>query len=46
MPYMSRDIELKERWKNLVERLSEQFADGDPLELDAIIKAIVKSIPK
>lgn len=34
---MSRDIELKERWKNLVERLSVQFADGDPLELDAII---------
>ena len=34
---MARDIELKERWKDLVERLSAQFADGDELELDAII---------
>lgn len=34
---MSRDTELKERWNGLVEKLSEQFADGDPLELDAII---------
>ena len=34
---MSRDIQLKERWKVLVERLSSQFSDTDPLELDAII---------
>lgn len=34
---MSRDLQLKERWEVLVERLSAQFSDGDPLELDAII---------
>ncbi|TYB75949.1 hypothetical protein ES677_06895 [Bizionia gelidisalsuginis] len=34
---MSRDTELKERWELLVLKLSNQFADGDPLELDAII---------
>ena len=34
---MARDIVLKERWEGLVEKLSDQFADGDPLELDAII---------
>ncbi|MEJ1221310.1 hypothetical protein [Sediminicola sp. 1XM1-17] len=34
---MARDIELKERWELLVTKLSAQFADGDPLELDAII---------
>jgi len=34
---MARDIILKERWEGLVEKLSAQFADGDPLELDAII---------
>lgn len=34
---MARDIILKERWEELVEKLSGQFADGDPLELDAII---------
>ncbi|CAZ95527.1 MULTISPECIES: hypothetical protein [Zobellia] len=34
---MSRDEELKGRWSALVEKLSAQFADGDPLELDAII---------
>lgn len=34
---MSRDEKLKERWQQLVEKLSEQFADGDPLEIDAII---------
>lgn len=28
---------LKERWEVLVRKLSEQFSDGDPLELDAII---------
>ena len=34
---MARDEELKERWSVLVEKLSSQFADGDTLELDAII---------
>ncbi|MGB5668583.1 MAG: hypothetical protein WBM53_17225 [Maribacter sp.] len=34
---MSRDLQLKERWGVLVEKLSAQFADGDVLELDAII---------
>lgn len=34
---MSRDIQLKERWQVLVEKLSAQFADNDPLDLDAII---------
>lgn len=34
---MSRDQILKERWDSLVEKLSERFSDGDPLELDAII---------
>ncbi|WP_150451634.1 hypothetical protein [Arenibacter lacus] len=34
---MSRDIQLKERWRVLVEKLSAQFADNDPLDLDAII---------
>ena len=37
---MSRDIILKERWGLLVEKLSEKFSDGDPLELDAIIYLI------
>ncbi len=34
---MSRDIQLKERWEAVVEKLSNQFADGDQLDLDAII---------
>lgn len=34
---MARDIQLKERWEGLVEKLSARFSDGDPLELDAII---------
>lgn len=34
---MARDIVLKERWEMLVTKLSDQFADGDPLELDSII---------
>lgn len=33
---MASDL-LKERWEQLVEKLSNQFADGDVLELDAII---------
>lgn len=34
---MSRDEKLKKHWHELVKRLSDQFADGDILELDAII---------
>ncbi|WP_430428987.1 hypothetical protein [Maribacter litoralis] len=34
---MARDTQLKKRWDYLVEKLSEKFTDGDPLELDAII---------
>ena len=37
---MARDIQLKDRWERLVEKLSVQFADGEPLELDAIIYLI------
>lgn len=31
------DVKLKERWTLLVSKLSAQFSDSDPLELDAII---------
>ncbi len=34
---MSRDVQLKERWLELVEKLSAQFADSGPLDIDAII---------
>lgn len=34
---MARDELLKERWELLQDKLSEQFAEGAPLELDAII---------
>ncbi|MDM9631257.1 hypothetical protein [Robiginitalea aurantiaca] len=37
---MSRDPLLKERWDLLSRKLSDQFADGDPLDLDAIIYLI------
>jgi len=37
---MSRDLQLKERWELVVEKLSNQFADGDTLDLDAIIYLI------
>jgi hypothetical protein len=37
---MSRDIQLKERWENVVKILSNQFAEGDELDLDAIIYLI------
>jgi hypothetical protein len=37
---MSRDEQLKKRWENVVEKLSAQFADGDILDLDAIIYLI------
>jgi len=37
---MSRDEQLKQRWELVVEKLSSQFADGDTLDLDAIIYLI------
>jgi len=37
---MSRDEQLKQRWDTLVKILSERFADGDMLDLDAIIYLI------
>ena len=37
---MARDVELKERWDNVVKVLSDQFADGAPLDLDSIIYLI------
>jgi hypothetical protein len=37
---MARDEQLKERWNVVVEKLSQQFADGDTLDLDAIIYLI------
>ena len=37
---MSRDIQLKERWENLVFLLSDQFSQGEDLDLDAIIYLI------
>lgn len=39
-PLMSRDIQLKERWENVVTILSNQFAEGEQLDLDAIIYLI------
>ena len=37
---MSRDIQLKERWEQLVNILSNQFSKGEDLDLDAIIYLI------
>lgn len=37
---MSRDTQLKERWEKVVSLLSNQFADGETLDLDAIIYLI------
>jgi hypothetical protein len=37
---MSRDIQLKQRWEKLVELLSNQFSQGEDLDLDAIIYLI------
>ena len=37
---MSRDEQLKNRWNNVVAILSNQFAEGDVLDLDAIIYLI------
>ncbi len=34
---MSRDAQLKERWEQLVDILSNQFSKGENLDLDAII---------
>ncbi len=37
---MARDEKLKERWETLVNKLSEQFAEGEDLDLDGIIYLI------
>ena len=37
---MARDEELKKRWKEVVKKLSSQFADGESLDLDGIIYLI------
>jgi hypothetical protein len=37
---MSRDEQLKQRWEFIVKKLSTQFADGEQLDLDAIIYLI------
>ncbi len=37
---MARDIQLKARWEALVKMLGARFADGDTLDLDAIIYLI------
>ena len=37
---MSKNTELKEKWELLVTKLSDQFADGDPMDLDSIIYII------
>lgn len=34
---MARDEQLKQRWEQVVRLLSERFADGDTLDLDAVI---------
>ncbi len=34
---MARDIQLKERWERVVHLLSEKFADGETLDIDAVI---------
>lgn len=37
---MARDEQLKERWELVTKKLSKQFADGEKLDLDAIIYLI------
>ncbi|APG60702.1 hypothetical protein [Christiangramia salexigens] len=37
---MARDEQLKERWEQVQNKLSNQFADGEIMELDAIIYII------
>ncbi|GGD81279.1 hypothetical protein [Planktosalinus lacus] len=34
---MVRDIQLKERWERVVHLLSQKFADGETLDIDAVI---------
>lgn len=37
---MARDIQLKERWEVVVQKLSDKFAQGENLDLDGIIYLI------
>ncbi|SFB73485.1 hypothetical protein INR75_03565 [Zunongwangia sp. SCSIO 43204] len=37
---MARDEKLKERWEDLQQKLAAQFADGEIMELDAVIYII------
>ncbi len=37
---MSRDSQLKDRWQELIEKLSDRFSDGDPIDIDGIIYLI------
>ncbi|RZS99206.1 hypothetical protein [Aquimarina brevivitae] len=37
---MARDEKLKERWQNLISKLSHQFAEGEDLDLDGVIYLI------
>ena len=37
---MSRDEQLKQRWELIVQKLSDQFSEGEDLDLDAIIYLI------
>ena len=37
---MSRDEQLKDRWEIVIDKLSNRFADGDVLDIDAIIYLI------
>ncbi|WP_340077004.1 hypothetical protein [Leptobacterium sp. I13] len=37
---MARDEKLKKQWDTIIEKLSQQFSDSDPLELDSIIYLI------
>ncbi|WP_224484175.1 hypothetical protein [Robertkochia aurantiaca] len=37
---MARDELLRQRWDTLLQKLSKQFSDGDPLDLDGVIYLI------
>lgn len=37
---MKKEYTLKEKWEIIVRRLSDQFADGDPLDIDGVIYLI------
>ena len=37
---MSRDSQLKDRWEELIVKLSAKFSDGDPMDIDGIIYLI------